>query len=83
MKLILGSVVQNTDRNAWLIGYKYWSKYLLIIANFNEIGCNEYNLLRPIAHSNFEVRKLNMGLVLQNTFWNAWLLGLKYCSKYW
>ena len=43
-ELILGLVAQNTYRNKWLIGLKYWSKYKQIIANFNEREKNDYML---------------------------------------
>ena len=75
-------VAQNTYRNKLLIGLKYWSKYKQIIANFKEREKNDNKLWRPIVHSNFEVTKLILGLVGQNTYKNAWLIGLKHWSKY-
>ena len=42
-------------------------KVLIIIANFNEIGYNSYKLWRPIDHSNFEVTKLILDFVAENT----------------
>ena len=58
-------------------------KVLAIYSQFNEIGKNDYSLWRPIVHSNFEVTKLILGFVAQNFYRNAWLIGLKYGSKYW
>ena len=77
-KLILGFLAQNTYRNAWWLGPKYWSNYWQIIANLNERGEYDYMLWSPIVHSNFEVTKLILALVAQNTYMNAWLIGLKY-----
>ena len=82
-KLILGLVAQNTYRNVWLLGPKYWSKYWQIINNLDERGKNDYKLWRPIVHSNFEATNLILGLVAQNTYINAWLKGLEYWSNYW
>ena len=82
-KQILGLVAQNTYRNVWLLGLKYWSKYWQIINNLDERGKNDYKLWRPIVHSNFIVTKLILGLVAQNTYINAWLKGLEYWSNYW
>ena len=53
-------------------------KVLANYSQFYEIGENDYMLWRPIVNSNFEVRKLILGLVAQNTYRNAFLIGVKY-----
>ena len=59
-----------------------WAPILIkVLANysqFDEIGKNDYTLWRPIVHSNFEVMKLILVMVAQNTYRNACLIGLKY-----
>ena len=45
----------------------YWQ----IIAKLDERGKNDYTLWRPIVYSNFEVMKLIMGFVAQNTYRNV------------
>ena len=70
-KLILSLVAQNTFRNAYLIGLKYLSKYWQIMANLDERGKNDYTLWKPTVHSIFEVTKLILGLVAQNTYRNT------------
>ena len=49
------------------------------LANSNMVGYNGSKLGRPISHSNIEVTKLILGLVMKN----AWLIGLEYWSKNW
>ena len=39
--------------------------------NLDEREKNDYTFVRPIVHSNFEVTKLILGLVAQNTYRNA------------
>ena len=39
-------------------------------------------VLEAIVHSNFEVTKVILGLVAQNTYRNAGLIELKYWSKF-
>ena len=46
-------------------------KVLANYSQFDEIGKYDYTLWRPIVHSNFEVRKLILGLVAKNTYRNA------------
>ena len=53
-------------------------KVLANYSQFYEIGENDYMLWRPIVNGNFEIRKLILGLVAQNTYRNAFLIGVKY-----
>ena len=79
----MGLVSQNSYLNEWLKGLKYWLKYRWIKTNFNEIGHIGYKFLKQTAYSNFEVMKLILGLVGQNTYRNKLSIGHKYWSKYW
>ena len=47
-------------------------------SQFEEIGKYNNTLWKPIVNSNFEVRKLILGLVAQNTYRNAFLIGVRY-----